>query len=572
MSKVQQLQANYSQQRNPRQVCAHKAPSFGGEKDQLIVNATVRHIKQKAFSIKDENGKISIRGAFGWAGEKVHALLADTAGEKQTQLLNALFTATLAPLMIWKNPFLKKDEDQKQYAAIRQPISAGITLTGGLAMTMFINDYVDRTINQGHISSLDGRIAPTKDYMEKMFHEEHGKELKKLDLGNKESLNKFLNEHNLGKIDVEIMESEPKTFIGRFFKNRTIKKAIIENYSEKINEQRKTLFTNLIGEHPSNIIVEQVKNDSIISVKRDGKMIEIGRNIPNLTTQAEINAYTKKNNIHNLSLADLMEKHFRFESYKDGALKGSIKDSSLKTLKEIKAMEFLRKMGLAGDKTSFLTSENGAKITSAVNEDALGEALNKLSNSKTAKGLEESFASGVIKDSAKAGRVVCKAGSRAAKLLDGGVSEETINLEQLIDRIRQKATEIKKQKEIDAGTIKTIDMVKVKAKAKEAELKDLLNKKVSEATKIIADKLGIADAKTKTTAGALDIAGNLVNNEIKNLDKFKNYKGFVGIGFNLIFTAITCYALNWVYPRFVERFFPELVHDKGAEIKKGGNK
>jgi len=57
-----------------------------------------------------------------------------------------------------------------------------------------------------------------------------------------------------------------------------------------------------------------------------------------------------------------------------------------------------------------------------------------------------------------------------------------------------------------------------------------------------------------------------------------SYKGFsqmtkIGIGV-CITLPITCTALNWVYPRFMDIFFPKLAGKKtdNQQVKNGGDK
>lgn len=58
-------------------------------------------------------------------------------------------------------------------------------------------------------------------------------------------------------------------------------------------------------------------------------------------------------------------------------------------------------------------------------------------------------------------------------------------------------------------------------------------------------------------------------------NNYKSWNQFTKIGVGVFITLpITCTALNWVYPRFMEKFFPELsgAKDKKQQAKIGGNK
>ncbi|MDD3436113.1 MAG: hypothetical protein PHC64_03065, partial [Candidatus Gastranaerophilales bacterium] len=108
-----------------------------------------------------------------WPLKKIANFLGEHDGEIQTTLLNALFTGTLAYYVIAHNPLSNKSKEDKKYSALRQPVSALIAASGGLAMTLGINKYMDRIISEGHIEAVDGRLQPGKGYLTDQFKREY---------------------------------------------------------------------------------------------------------------------------------------------------------------------------------------------------------------------------------------------------------------------------------------------------------------------------------------------------------------------------------------------------------------
>lgn len=228
----------------------------------------------------------------GWGPlRKTYEYLAHTKGEMQNQLVNALFTTTLAPFFIAFNPFSDKSKEDKEYLALRQPISAVIALTGGAAMTKGVNVYLDKLYNEGFNKAIDLRMEPNNSYLKSIY--------KKSDA-----------------------------------KSKGVK---FDDWAKDFKAKRKETFTMLYSENPDNI---QIK-DKVISLKDTNKVI--GRDIPNLDTPEALKEYLDKNNLHNRKLSDLLKEEFNFEFYEDGKAKPTNLNSRLS---EVKAIDFLSEIGL----------------------------------------------------------------------------------------------------------------------------------------------------------------------------------------------------------------------------------
>ena len=106
-----------------------------------------------------------------------------------------------------------------------------------------------------------------------------------------------------------------------------------------------------------------------------------------------------------------------------------------------------------------------------------------------------------------------------------------------------------------------------------------MNKEQQEAVESLDNTLLIAGAGSGKTFTILKKIDFLISEKIYK-DMAKGYKAFIEKGYKgfsqvakvligvFITLPITCTALNWVYPRFMELFFPKLAGVK----KEGGNK
>ena len=292
MSKVQQIQSNYQLVSKERQANFASRPSFGTGLSALPPKA-------QTFILDGVESRIHQR--LGRIGE-FYQWLAGTKGEIQSQLINALFTSTLAPIMIAWNPFSKTDKKTKEYTALRQPISAAIAISGGLAMTLGLNRYMDKMYNDGYNKAIDLRLQPNKDYLKLKFRQQHN--------------------------------------IRRPYLNK-IEKEQFKAYLKKVQEERLGLFASLITEKPENIHLDE--STKTISIgKRD---LQQGHEIkvPNLGTRAELEEFWDANSLHRRKFGDFLKDRFGFEFFENGEVKPHVLDSKLS---EVHALDFLHEFGL----------------------------------------------------------------------------------------------------------------------------------------------------------------------------------------------------------------------------------
>ena len=104
-------------------------------------------------------------------------------------------------------------------------------------------------------------------------------------------------------------------------------------------------------------------------------------------------------------------------------------------------------------------------------------------------------------------------------------------------------------------------------KATLSEIKKLITKMNDKNAKAIMGK--ILEKSSGLLDNGRDFLFNVVDKEVKITNRrFKSYKDGMGIIVGLIMLPITCKILNWLHPRFMEKFFPEIANAKKTENNK----
>lgn len=508
MSKIEQIQPNYQQKLSSNRAKANYSQRQGFGKTEInlvpegknFYDACKKGLKTPMMSLED--------------------FLEKNDGELQTQIITAIFTTTLAPLMIAFNPFSKKDKKDKEYLSLRQPVSALIALGCVAPATIGVNTVLSNWGCKGLFSGLDMRIAPDKFYLNPDFKKEWAKI--KNNSTEREKFEKYLG------IDDEVKELRASNSpVKKFLYKANVKNA----YFEKIQKQTAEFFGVLVNASPNQV---QIK---------DGKVtINTGmpREIPGIKTQEQLDKYLDKNSLHKRKFGDFMKDNFGFEFYKDGQIKP---DSTLDKLKNVNAKEFLEAIGLV--------------------EDADGEALKKLLSAARQKKTVLEVQNSVPRDTEKFVASMARLGARDLQTQIGekGIKNASMSLNQLIERLNL----LNINDKLDDKSIKDFKLKK---------LQELMDKPIAEVMNILKTELvnNNFDKKLTDEKGIDEIAKRFMKKLASNSkNKFANVVKYTAIVSNLFITMISCTLLNWAYPRFVETFFPGLVKSKNSsDAKKGG--
>ena len=543
MSRIQSVNQNYQQTRT----------KFNGLKtnyasSQNFSGGNPAELSDSAKTVYDACEKKILGKKFGltWIGEQ----LAIHDSEIEKQLINALFTATLAPIVIGWNPFSKQDDKTKKYMALRQPISAVVAIAGGVALTKPIDDWLAKIGSEGCVPGIDMRMAPDKSYIQHQFKRDKG----------------MLKGNKLSKLD----------------------------YVKAVQDETKKVFTKLISENPDNIIIEDKTNDknvidkvvSIVKRDKNGTILsteEVVRNIPNINSQTELDAFLEVNNLHKVTMRDFLKDHLKFEFFEDGKFKP---DNINKKLKDVKAMDFLEKLGIKGFTEQELNTALDKMRLEKKTLANIKAAMNPKSKADTMKNLKELFGKDeqlkphvddIMKELDKLTKTsdskvevqveeICK---QVMRMMEGQLGEGLLGSKKLtLGQLLHKLGYIDDEGDIPVSGLQEKVFDKDVATVID-ELKTKLEKKLVSSGGEKAKKLEFFEKKTLP-----DFAKNIMDNKVERIGtRFKAFKGYVGIISNLFIVVVTCTALNWLYPRIVERLFPNLVkNDKPAEAPKGGNK
>lgn len=525
MSRIQTIEPNYLQ-RQQKQQSQNVIPTMPRKNYQTLnfagSEAAAKNVAD-ATKLITKGVEAKLDKKMGTTG-KFFQWLADGKGEIQTQTINNTFTTTLAPLMIVFNPFTKnKTKEDIQYLAWRQPISAVLAMSAGLAMTLGLNKVLSKSYNEGHVKAIDLRLKPSKEYLKKPFNEAF-KEAQK-----KGQLKEFL-----AKYDSDVSNAVKENGFKDGKVSSAYKKGCLNGYVKKVGSQREGLFATLISEKPENIKIDDVNN-----LQKDHLV-----KVPNLNTEADLNKYIEANSLHNRTFGDFMKDKFKIEFHEEGELKGEVKSNIINNkLSEIKALDFMEEFGLIPEKS--------------ITESDLKEALLKYRQS-------------LDKNKASLAKPIHGSAADAEELFNVIGKDTSRNIQMTVGE------EIGKAKSITLGQL----FHQVDFRTKNGKLQNLMDMKMSDALMKFKDIfVGKIDSIKKETS-VKDFAINIIKKTAGRISKnAETHKSYIGIITNLGTTAISCTALNWAYPRFIEAFAPHLLKGRGKpvpakqpEIEKGGNK
>lgn len=356
----------------------------------------------------------------------------------------------------------------------------------------------------------------------------------------------WYNEGHVKSIDLRMQPN--KSYIKRAFKKENKENLIsrfwnflranenpkFDDYKDTVVKQRLTLFSQLMAEDPDILTAD----GSTIKRRKDDLQVHHKIKVTGLSSEPELTKYLNTNNFHKRSFGDFMKKSFGFDFYgaKD-ALSGEMKSNIAETkLSEIKAMDFLEEIGLV---------EEGK-----VKESELRKVLNVFQQSEAS----DDFARASGRDKANAEKMLEIEGKLGTRSMQVNMGEE-----------------FGKAKNTTLGQLfHQLGYYTSKDNAEDKTLRDLMKKPMKD---VLTELAQYFKGKTKgfnDTATLADFAKNMIKKSAKRMSSYSdNHKFYVNIAFNLITTMISCSALNWAYPRFIDAFRPDLA---GKDEKKGGNK
>ena len=390
------------------------------------------------------------------------------SGEAFNIGINALGTAAVAPIFIAYNPLSKTDEETKKYSALRQPISAVLTVITQAGLVIPWNRLLDNWNNNGKSGQFyDKRGFQDKSYLMRQAKKANPTKSKK----ELEAIVKAQQADQYGRLYADFIEKGTLNIGGKPISEEQMREIINDACKDKIKKGQETLerykFNGEKYNNKINRVIYLYQNKDIVLEK----MAKIQTDIASMN-EKEIGQYIKK-------------------TIKEAKASGT--DKELINIYEIDLKPKVDKSSLTKQIEHIIERTN---------------AYSKYPNEMS---LKQSIHDSLVK-------------SKAA-------TEKQIAHFQEIQKLAQEKGSFEK-------IMKLIKMEKLR----DSQLGDIELENI---------RVGVID---------------------KYIDKLskriKGQKAITGLVVSLAIMPFTCCALNYLYPRFMDKFFPHLSKAK----KEGGKK
>lgn len=457
-------------------------------------------------------------------------------GEIGGILLTALGTGLVAPIFIGFNPFVhapknatpeeKEDvKNTKQYTAMRQPVSAALAILFQAGVQKYIDKGLDAVFNNPELSkyarlNLDQQVINTDSYIKANVRKE---------------------------MDAQGMK----------------KPSLVASWFSKDAKARRDAYTEAFDNR-----VDAIKDSQIQKVadglEETGKIIIGERNLDHKTTAELVNKEIQK---YINDAKKLKKTHDQIVFYKDRAQTLMENEDYLKELFKDIPLEKVRKT-MDEKELKGLYEQVGKSVQ---------ELLDKETNPKVRVILQEIMDN---PEDLRANRIertlqriesikkMCRsyADGFTVENYEDALHERNKNLEKRI--VQLKEARIKSPGVADENVIKAaINKVAEACKFKRG---DKIMEPILENTNTFSSS-SVEKLSKKVFKDVAKAYKKLVDNNYKSWNQITK----IGVGV-LITLPITCTALNWVYPRFMELFFPKLAgvkKDKAPQnVQQGGDK
>ena len=466
-------------------------------------------------------------------------------GELGGILITAVGTGTVAPIFIGFNPFVrapknateKEKEDlknTKEYTAMRQPVSAALAILFQASVQKYIDKFLDTIFNHPDRAkfqrfNLNRSKLNTDTYIKAQIIEEMKKEGKnKPSIFDSSEIRKAYEDDLKTRVKAR-QDKQLQDVANEFFLTKEIKigdqKLSTSELAELLNQNIESYRKDCIALQKNEDKIAKNVAKADILINNEGRIKEIFKDIP---------------------INDIIE------------TKKALRDESLSELRKTELVEKLQK--------AYATAEQ--KITK--------DFLTKLHEAETQPEIKSLIRECLIQpDDLKANHAIrileriesinnmCKGDYSAEKYRNALIKRNAV----LTDRsVRFLEAKIKDTKNVTQDVIKdTFDKIADICKFNR-------DGSIIESVLCDTDVFGHKekDIKEKLAKDVAKAYKKLVEHNFKSWNQIA--KICVGVFITL---PITCTALNWVYPRFMEIFFPKLAGVKknaGAQPPQQANK
>ncbi len=446
-------------------------------------------------------------------------------GENLNNTVTAVGTAAVAPIFIRYNPLSDEDPKVKAYSALRQPLSAVLALGVQLPVMTAYNKLLDMWATSGRVRRFDLSAKPPETTLKNLAKAKYNQEMR------------VLKAQGLSRKEMD----------EKFFKGRT-KAEVIEDF---VNQSRDDIF--------------YAKRDHLRELAANGQPITVA---PLKNADGKIVDY-----FHPTKLSELDKIQF-------------VKPDEIDKARKSVYPNVLREFGVDPDNKKLFEIKYDWEDPNAIEkhnkmkngEIPVPEDLKEYKKSKVKSALKKqghkyNEFSRKLEDTAK---------NAAIEKVEQSIAEEVkVKLEtsKAFNELNRKLANVTSQIYNDSSIPKELkDSVIEKEDAKliDAKIKEL-KKRAENADEVVRNTLNNAITKLKDKkVNEIKFHGdNYKDVEISVRAKrwlkaeinrregvFKNFKKLSGLIFGLAILPFTCGLLNWAYPKFMKKFFPELCDAK----------
>lgn len=466
-------------------------------------------------------------------------------------IVNALGTGLVAPIFIAYNPLAKTDENTKKYTALRQPVSAVIAVGVQVGVVKQLNKFLEMLANTGKLGKsiwLNSEKLQQESYIERRMKK----------LGKNEG---WVKEQQKLQQDVAIqsLKKDGTFYITENMKlsNEEVRDLInskIDDYIKTVEKQRKEY-----KEH-SVVIPEKVTRARLLVNKENEKAInEICSGILKAKNVEEVKNLLK--NYLNSENQDI--KLLADEFLARSTSLNSVRKRAEKTVERINDFNIRIARGhFMRDNAETLLDQLRKVANGTGDFDTIMKELLKFGEKETKATRGQIRDNGFVSDMVKdlSWRVDDASRKEHANVLIK-IIEDLKNIKgNDSNLVNQDIIEIFEKRlysgqEVDAlNVIKRLEGLKLK-KNDSRTLSEVVNKLGIE----LSDEAFELINKKTFAEDVIDYYKKLAGN------RFKGFKQITGVLIGAIVTLpISCYVLNWAYPRFMDMFFPSLGKNKNV--------
>ncbi|MBQ2871039.1 hypothetical protein IJE86_05010 [bacterium] len=460
-------------------------------------------------------------------------------GEAGSIIINALGTGLVAPIFIAFNPLSKTDEDTKKYTALRQPVSAVLAILIQAGLTKPLGNFYDYLANEGKLGKslfFNQKILNSDSYIRKMIKQRSNSS------ANVDAEVAEYSKNQVNKVASELRETGAIKFAeDKQLSEDQLRKLLdttMDDYLDNIDEKIKNCNSKRINDRVTRaqLLISEPKIQELCE-----ELIK-----PNVDVHKVLQQRGQHTPKHMKKIISEFEAR---ESTND------IVSRAKKTIERIKLFK-------AALNNCNIMIDNADEVRGLLNKIQTGDEdlgpITKQLREIAAKHKDNPEYGGLTKLSAEL-EDCCSPKARKAyakKILDRldllvaakGQDKRIIEVYQRA-YYKDKVDVLTNQRNIVTGLQEANRQRTTSVKAFIAHVQEKIS---SNAMK----SLGLGDFSLDSVKKLKSIIG-------KRLKGFKEVTSLlVGLFVSL---PITCSALNWIYPRFMEVFFPNLANNKKSD-------